>query len=456
MASKTIGQTERSATEIFRAHGLTPFRNILPPDCFQRIHPGHPAPKTILVAEVVFWLMATVALGDGAMAGGILAFWAPLRAILPQLPIAPVTEEAFCLARKALPLRFFLLLFADLADRFEQRFGTAFRWKGRRLLGFDGMDVNLARHPHLRRLFRPSGNSDGPVGCPQGRLVGLVGLNDGVCYAFRWTALTVSEQTSVRRLLGYLRHGDLLLADRNFPDLESFAGILDRSADFLMHLPSNRYLNRPRIRPASGRTEEWYVDLPLPERLRQRYPRLGPVLRLRILQYQRPGFRPSWLITSLLDTAQFPYEELVRLYHKRWTQETCHREWKYTLQVSNLRSHTAVGLLKEVLVQLTLNNAIRWIMAEAAPPATCPVELKFLESKRLILANVPAMLTAPIFMLPELYARLLDAIARQRILVRPGRSYPRRWDARGRPKGHGKIAAPARLPSTQERTNVPI
>jgi hypothetical protein len=456
MVSVTIGQTELSATEIFRTHGLTPFRNILPPECFQHIHPVKPPPKTILVAEVVFWLMATVALGDGAMAGGVLAFWAPLRAILPQLPLAAVTEEAFCLARKALSVRFFLRLFADLVDRFGQRFDGALRWKGRRLRGWDGMDVVLPRHPRLRAIFPPQANQHGPAGPPQARLVGLVGLDDGVCYAFRWTSLAVSEQSSARRLLRFLHPGDLLLADRNFPDLETFAGVLDRSADLLFHLPSNRFLSKHRIATPSGRTDEWYVDLPLPEALRQRYPKLGPALRLRILHYQVPGFRPSWLITSLLDTAEFSYAELVSLYHRRWAQETFHREWKYTLQVSNLRSHTASGLLKEVLVQLTLNNVIRWIMAEAAPPKTRPVELKFLEAKRLILAQVPAMLAAPAFLLGELYRQMLAAIARERIRVRPGRSYPRRWDARGRPRGHGRIVVPARLPSTQETAHAPI
>ena len=83
---------------------------------------------------------------------------------------------------------------------------------------------------------------------------------------------------------------------------------------------------------------------------------------VRILQYQRPGFRTSWLITSLLDPAELPYEELVGLYHQRWRQETFHREWKHTLQLANLRSHSPSGICKEVFVQLTLNNAVR------APP----------------------------------------------------------------------------------------
>ena len=95
-------------------------------------------------------------------------------------------------------------------------------------------------------------------------------------------------------------------------------------------------------------------------------------------------------------------------------------------------------------------------MSEAAPPSVGPVRLKFLEAKRLILDSIPAMTAAPVDRLPSLYRQLQKDIARQRILVRPGRRYPRRWDARGRPKGQGKIAAPAKLVVAKENRTVPI
>jgi hypothetical protein len=259
-------------------------------------------------------------------------------------------------------------------------------------------------------------------------------LWDGVCYAFRWTSLSVSEQHSARKLLGRLEGGDLLLADRNFPDLATFVAILRQGADFLFHLPSNRFLKKARTPTSCGRADEWCVVLPL-----------DAERRVRILEYRRPGFRTSWLITSLVDAEAFSHEELVELYHQRWHQETFHREWKYTLQLGNLRSHTACGLLKEVLVQLTLNNAVRWILTDAAPAGARPVDLQFLEAKRLILASAPAMTAAPARALPDLYRELLHEIARCRIRVRPGRSYPRRWDRKPRPKGHGRLAHPARL-----------
>jgi hypothetical protein len=456
MLAEPIGKDCPKAAEILRSHGLTPFRAILAPELFRQAHPRESPPKTILIPEVVFWLMATAALAGGSMAGCISAFWAPLHAAIPWLPLEAVQEEAFCIARGALPIRFFLRLFAMVVARFSERFPQAYRWKGRRLLGIDGMDTDLPRHPHLAKVLPPPQNQHGPRARPQGRLVGLVGLWDGVCYAFRWTSLKVSEQVSARKLLAHLGPADLLLCDRNFPDKETFAGVLARGADFLFHLPSNRFLKQHRQPLPAGRRDEWCIRIPLPAALCQQYPTVGQELTVRILQYQIPGFRPSWLVTSLRDAQQFRYDELVGLYHERWRQETFHREWKHSLELSNLRSHKAAGLLKEVLVQLTINNVVRWIMAEAAQPTLRPVDLKFLEAKRLILASLPPMAAAPTALLPALYRALVQQIARQRIRVRPGRSYPRKWDARSRPKGHGKTAKPARLPAPSDGSHASI
>lgn len=456
MIANAIGRKPGRPTEILRSAGLTPFRNILDPACFARAWLKALCPHAVLIPEVVFWLMASVALNETSMAGAIIGFWSSLRVCVPKLRIKPVTEEAFCDARSALPIRFFHRLFADLIERFTRQFGSRFRWKGLRLLGIDGMDDDLPRHPHLRKLFPPPSNQHGAAARPQGRRVGLVGLLDGLCYAFRWTSLAVSEQCSARKLLGWLAPGDLLLADRNFPDLATFAAILRQGADFLFHLPSSRFLKKARSPTPSGRADEWFVDLALPKKLRQEHPALGATVRARIVQYQRPGFRTSWLITSLLDTEKFAHEELVGLYHQRWRQETFHREWKYTLHLSNLRSETAAGLLKEVFVQLTVNNAVRWMMAEACGPDDRPVDLKFLDAKRVILACVPVMTAAPAWALMELYQDLLATLVSQRILVRPGRSYSRRWDRRTRPKGHGRVAQPARTPSQEKPHDVQI
>ena len=187
MVFHSIGTKVQTATEIFRQHGITPLREILTPALFTSIRPKQPPPKTILIPEIVFWLMASVAFGDSSMAGAVSGFWASLRAACPSLPIKAVTEEAFSTARGNLPLVFFLRLFKQVIAGFSRLFDKRWLWHGHRILAFDGTEVTLPREggQALRERFCPPSNQHGSLAPPQARLVGLVGLFNGSANAYR-------------------------------------------------------------------------------------------------------------------------------------------------------------------------------------------------------------------------------------------------------------------------------
>ena len=85
-------------------------------------------------------------------------------------------------------------------------------------------------------------------------------------------------------------------------------------------------------------------------------------------------------------------------------------------------------------------------MSEAAERSDCrPVDLKFLDCKRLLMSYVCAMSTAPLELLPNLYNSLIENMSSRKIQVRPRRSYPRKHDDKPRNKGNGKYALPARV-----------
>ena len=85
-------------------------------------------------------------------------------------------------------------------------------------------------------------------------------------------------------------------------------------------------------------------------------------------------------------------------------------------------------------------------MSEAAQLSDCrPVDLKFLECKRLLMSYVCVMSTAPLELLPNLYRALIQNLSEQKILVRPGRSYQRAYDNKARYKGKGKYVLPAKV-----------
>ena len=191
---------------------------------------------------------------------------------------------------------------------------------------------------------------------------------------------------------------------------------------------------------------EWIVEFHPSSATRRKTPDLPEVLVARLIRYQWPGFRPSWLLTSLLDTTVYGTDELVDLYHRRWQIETIYREWKHGLDIQNLRSHTPVGILKEVHAHIMLSNLVRWVMTEASIQTDLrPVDLSYISCLTHVETAASQMLRAHARSLPILYERLLENVRRARIRKRPGRSFPRKCDE-PRYRGNGKYQEPARLP----------
>lgn len=219
-----------------------------------------------------------------------------------------------------------------------------------------------------------------------------------------------------------------------------------RGTHFLLRI-SDQQAGYAQRRRALG-DNEWMVEFHPTSGTRRKDPDLPDVITARLLRYQWPGFRPSWLLTSLLDPQTYSHAELTDLYHRRWQIETIYREWKHGLDIQNLRSHTPAGVNKEVYAHLLLSNLVRWVMTDAADALDIhPVDLSYVTSLTHVNNALMHMLRANARRLLAIYEQLLDDIRRARIRKRPGRSYPRRSD-KPRNRGHGKVQKPAKLPES--------
>jgi hypothetical protein len=194
------------------------------------------------------------------------------------------------------------------------------------------------------------------------------------------------------------------------------------------------------------RSDDWLARFKPSARARRRCPGLPAELTCRLIRYQKPGFRPSWLLTSVLDANRCSRDELVELYHRRWSIETIYREWKHGLDIQNLRSHSPLGILKEVHAQLLLSNLVRWIMTETTGKTQqTPLDLSFLTTLTLVKDALPLLLNAHRRAARTLYQQLLLRIQSAVIRKRPGRSYPRPGDGKIKDKGRGRYQLPAKL-----------
>lgn len=217
-----------------------------------------------------------------------------------------------------------------------------------------------------------------------------------------------------------------------------------RDAHFLIRLSDQAAGFAQRVRALGA--EDWLVTFHPTAATRHKDPWLPTAITARLIRYQAPGFRPSWLITSLMEAETYTSAELVDLYHRRWSLETIYREWKHGLDIQNLRSHTAIGIRKEIHAQLILSNLVRWVMTEAVQGTpTTPVDLSFTTALTHIKNAVLVMRRAHATQLAILYRQLLEDIRSSSIRKRPGRSYPRPHDGKVKNRGHGKRQPPARI-----------
>lgn len=217
-----------------------------------------------------------------------------------------------------------------------------------------------------------------------------------------------------------------------------------RKAHYLLRL-SNQMATLPKRIQRLG-PKEWLVRFRPSTDSRRRCPGLPAELIGRLIRYQRHGFRPSWLLTSLMDHHLCSRDELIDLYHRRWSIETIYREWKHSLDIQNLRSKTPRGILKEVYTQLMLSNLLRYAMTEAVEGTDqAPVDLSFLATltlERKAIGRIGRLSSAEYAILST---RFLADIRAAKIRKRPGRSYPRLQDGKIKNKGHGKYQQPARI-----------
>jgi hypothetical protein len=374
---------------------------------------------------------------------------------------APPTEEAFCQARQRLPWNFWLALSRRLADRFAQQHAQLVRWRGRyRLLCLDGSTLDLPNWPDLAKAFGTAGRGVGRRQA-QARLV-LLQLT-AARMPWRWdlVPLAQSEQEVAARLLTAVAADDLVLMDRGFWSYRLFWQLQNRQAFFAIRLRKQiKYQHLGALGP--GDDLVCWQPRSAAARKAIREEELPESIRLRVITYQVAGFRPSAVVTNVLDPQAVPAAEFVRqavaeqgrrlvaagLYHRRWEIETTFYELKVTQELEGgLRSRSAAGVRYEVAGHLLLYQLLRWLLVEAAARAgeADPLRLSYQEALRDLSELRPALLKAGPRRVGLLVERLLQRVGGHVVPSRPGRHYRRPHDTKAKAKGGGRYQPACKL-----------
>ncbi|MFZ2448680.1 MAG: IS4 family transposase [Syntrophobacteraceae bacterium] len=254
-------------------------------------------------------------------------------------------------------------------------------WK---VVSIDGTTLDVADTDENEKEFGRPTASRGNSGFPQVRLVSLVENGTHVLFGSQIAGCRTGEGRLADLAISSLREGMLCLADRYYFSYKRWNQAAKPGVAFLwrvkagMNLPCNRRL-------ADGS----YLSKIYRSTYDRQKDRKGVVVR--VIEYTLEGVagaEPLYrLLTTILDPAEAPANELAALYHERWEIETALDELKTHLRGARivLRSKTPELVRQEVYGLLLAHFAIRGLMHEAALKGDVDVDqLSFLHSVRVV------------------------------------------------------------------------
>lgn len=301
------------------------------------------------------------------------------------------------------------------------------RWRGLRVLGADGVTLRVPDSAQNREAFHLPGSSRRSAGYPQIRAVGLMVLRSHLLLDFDFADCRTSEVDLAGPLLQRVPSQSLTVLDRYFVNYFLLHQLRAGGEERHWLVRAKRGL-KWKVLKCNGRGDH-LVEIEFPYTVRRAHPELPRTFLARAIRYQRKGFQPRVLLTSLLSPEAFPATEIAELYHERWELEVGYDEIKtHTLErMEALRSQTPERIRQEVWGLAVAYNLVRREMeAVAAQWKLPPRRISFRGALVLIRDLFIWAATASPGSLPKMIEGMrLDM--QQMILPerRSGRRYPR-------------------------------
>lgn len=306
-------------------------------------------------------------------------------------------------------------------------FADESRWRGLSLCATDGTCLRIPDTEENEREFGRPGSGRSTSGYPQVRIAALLGIASRVLAGLSLAAYSQGELTVAEALWPLIPDNSLTILDRGYLSFWLFhrfqQSIPTANKHFLVRLKSNVTFTKVKdLGPG-----DMLVEFRPSPALRKKHPEMPESLLARLITFQAKGYRPTTVVTSLLDPEEYPAAEIGGLYHQRWEIELGYDEIKTHMleREEALRSKRPEGVKQEIYGLGIAYNLVRVEMARVAKEqALPPNRISFTHALRFIRNFcVSAWTTAP-GALPQ---RLMGLERDLALLILPERRTERRY-----------------------------
>jgi hypothetical protein len=399
-----------AVTQIGATFSLAPFDTLLQPlidETLAEQGKNHWRRGTLLVPGLLIWFVLVLTLRrdlnyDQALNWMLAGF----RWLADSLPAQAklVSDGALSHARVKLGVEVFRVLWTKLVASFHP---LPADFQGLTSVIFDGSTGTMPDTDANRATFGKPSARTGSAAFPQVRLMGLLAVAQrrllDIAFA-PYTGKGTGERALLRTILARLAcHGLLFLLDAGLYAFDVVWDITQKGGHVLLKLPAHVKLTLTQRLPDGSWLAAVTGQLPDPTRPPTPQGRRHwqtATLTVRVIRIEIPGFRPFWLLTTLLDPT-ITARELALHYHRRWDIEIAYDEIK-THQCVTLRGQAPTtfrsklpDLVKQEIYALAITyNLVRTLLSQAAAEQNQdPTTLSFLEALQHILDAAP-LLTA--------------------------------------------------------------
>jgi hypothetical protein len=350
---------------------------------------------------------------------------------------------AYCKARGKLPEVVIERLALRIGHGCENELPEKNLWKGLHVKLADGTTVSMPDTESNQEEYPQSASQKPGLGFPVARMVLLLSLATAMVCGMAigpCVGKETGELALMRQLLDQLDEGDVLLADRYFCSYFMIALLLMQNVDMVARLHHARKEDAYRVKRLGNKDYliQWQRPLKPDWMDQETYELMPETLTLRQIDVNvtEEGFRTKTfsVVTTLLDTEDYPRIDIASLYRKRWLAEVDILAIKESLGMDILRCKSPEMVRKEIWIHLLEYNLIRKIMLQAAVSADLsPSQLSFSCAMQSLTAgwNVNPLLDEAMYVM--LIAAQIESLTDQLVGNRPGRVEPRAVKRRPKP-----------------------
>ncbi len=426
------------------------FEKFIPRTLLKPEQAGAMSRRRLFSKENTFWAFFSQVLNaDGGCKEVIrkLQSYASIKGV--KVPSS--STASYCTARKKLDEQMLSEILEHTAGQFEKLPETGLL-NNRRVIVVDGTGVSMPDTPPNQEAWPQISSQKPGCGFPTARICACFSLESGALLSYAIGNKKSHELPLFRKQWETFEQGDIFLGDKGFCSYFDIANLGKQGVDSVVTLarrtPVSAASSLKKLGPEdlliTWKRPVYNANLSYSREAWAKRPK-ELILRQIKVTVPYPGFRTRefYIVTTLLDAARYPAEELAELYFKRWDVELFFRDIKTTMGMDILRCQTPEMIRKEILMHFIAYNCVRRLMYEAAEEADLEVRVVSFKGSLQALRNWEPHLNQAKISKAErfkLISDLYDAITNTPIRQRPGRSEPR--CRKRRPKNYQLLTLP--------------